>query len=207
MADQLKDVNHIHPLDNFVEGGVALLPSEFLTDKEKFMKLLTLYLDRLKQIDQIWVNLAEQRLLQNATGLNLDELGQQLGVFRNGLEDNDYRAVIMILTGSNSTSGTRPELIGALTQLFGQGNFETWKGDNFRFDINIFNSCFDVGNVIDEILDMLPLVTHIRITESDGIPFGFDDDAESVGFGSVHDEEQFGVGGLATELYVPPYDN
>lgn len=205
MAEVLKDVNHIHPLENFVEDGIDMLPSGFLSDKINFMRLLTLYLTRLQTIDNMLVYLAENRTLLKATGLNLDEIGQQLGIFRNGLEDTDYRAVILILTGASATSGTRPELIASLTQLFGEGNFDTWKGENFRFDINIFDSCFDVISVIDEILDMLPLITFIRITESDGLPFGFADDKNSVGFGSAFDEMKTGIGGWATELYNPPY--
>lgn len=208
MADTLKDVNHIHPLENFVLGGEAYLPSEILTDKPRFMALLDLYLQRLKEIDEKGVALAEGRLLLNATGLNLDEIGQQVGIYRNGLEDPEYRAVITILRGSASKSGTRSEIISTLQQIFGVDNFNTYKGENYRVDINIFDACFEITSVIQEILDMLPLPTHLRMTESNdfGQPFGFDGEHYSIGFGSVHDDKQTGAGGLAHELYASDFD-
>lgn len=208
MADTIKDVNHIHPLENFVQGGIDYLPSEIMLDKPNFMAYLTLYLDRLKDIDDAGVALAEGRLLSNATGLNLDEIGQQVGIYRNGLEDPEYRAVITILRGSASKSGTRGEVIATLKQIFGVDNFNTYKGDNYRVDINIFDACFEIISVIPEILDMLPLPTHLRMTESNdfGQPFGFDGEHYSIGFGSVHDTVQTGAGGLAHELYASDFD-
>lgn len=206
MADELKDVNHIHPLENFVQGGKDFLPSEFMKDKKDFMALMDIYLNRLKDVDDMWVKLAEGRLLANATGYNLDEIGQQVGVYRNGLEDQDYRAVIMILTGGANKHGTRPEIVATLKQLFGADNFSTYKGDNFRVDINIFDSCFDITNIIPELIDMLPLVTHLRITESNGKAFAFEGDSYAIGFGSVHSPVQTGAGGLATERYASDYD-
>ena len=203
---ELKDVNHIHPLPDFVQGGKDFLPSGFLDDKENFIKLLEIFVERLKVLDVAMVDLAEGRTVLTATGANLDEVGRQMGIERNGLEDNDYRAVIMILSASSRTSGTRGELIASLNQIFGDGNFRTWKGDNYRFDINISNSCFDVMNVMNEILDMLPMPTHLRVVESDGAAFGFDEDDDSFGFSSVEDVGTFS-GGIASEIYVSDDEN
>jgi hypothetical protein len=203
---ELKDVNHIHPLPDFVQGGKDFLPSGFLDDKENFITFLEIFVKRLKNIDDAMVGMAEGRTVLTATGANLDEIGRQIGIERNGLEDNDYRAVIMILSASSRTSGTRPEIIASLNQLFGEGNFRTWKGENYRFDINISNSCFDVMNVISEILDMLPMPTHLRVVESDGMSFGFDGDSDSVGFGSDNDIPSYG-GGIASEIYVSDDEN
>lgn len=143
MAEQVivKDVNHIHPLPNFVEGGLAYLPSAFMTDKPNFMNMLTIFLERLQILDVDLVGLAEGRLLFNAVGAQLDAIGQQLGIPRNGLDDDEYRALIYVLAGNSSGSGTRTDVIRVLTQLFGEGNFNTYKGSNFRFDINIFYNC------------------------------------------------------------------
>lgn len=206
MAD-LPDVNHIHPLPDFVQGGKDFLPSGFLDDKTNFIALLDVFLERLKTLDDISVDMAEGRLLVNATGVNLDEIGTQMGIERNGLEDNDYRAVIMIMASASRTSGTRSELIASLNQIFGEDNFKTWKGENYRFDINIFDACFDVLNVLPQILDMLPMPTHLRVTENDGIPFGFEGDNASVGFSSVADPVTTGTGGIASQIYVSDDEN
>ncbi|URC22105.1 hypothetical protein CHUUTOTORO_00010 [Serratia phage vB_SmaM-ChuuTotoro] len=199
---ELKDVNHIHPLPDFVQGGKDFLPSDFLDEKKNFINLMDVFLERLETVDVAMVKMAEDRRVISASGANLDEIGRQLGFERNGLEDNDFRAVLMILSASSRTSGTRSELIASLKQLFGEGNFSTWKGWNYRFDINITNSCFDVKNVIQEIVDMLPMPTHLRVVESSGIAFGFEEDGNNVsGFGSDEDVDGFG-GGIASEIYV-----
>lgn len=205
MVDQvveLKDVNHIHPLDNFVQGGIDYLPSEVFQDKEKFIKMLSIILDRLKYVDEQMVKLAELRLLNQAEGVNLDEIGEQMGIYRNGLNDTEFRAIIMIFAGGNSKSGTRSEIIGTLAQLFGTDGFSTYKGLNYRFDINIFNTCVDLAEILPEIIEMLPLVTHLRVTDHSGYPFGFEGDARAFGFGSVHDPVRTGAGGVASLVYV-----
>lgn len=206
MADTLKDVNHIHPLEDFVQGGVDYLPGDFLKEKENLVKFLTVYLQRLEALDRMWVSLAEGRLLQNAVGANLDEIGNQVGISRDGLSDQNYRAIIMILLSSAAKHGTRPEVIETLKQLFGDDNFTTWKGDNFRFDINVSKSCFDLVTAIPEILDMLPLVTHLRLTESFGYAFGFAGDKKAVGYGSIH-ANRTGLGGYAHVVYVSDEQN
>lgn len=206
MAEELKDVNHIHPLEDFVQGGVDYLPGDFLKEKENLVKFLTVYLQRLKALDDMFIKLSEGRLLQNAAGVNLDEIGLQVGISRDGLSDQNYRAIILILLSSAAKHGTRPEVIQTLAQLFGNDNFTTWKGENFRFDINISKSCFDLVTAIPEILDMLPLVTHLRLTESYGYAFGFAGDKKAVGYGSVH-TNRTGLGGYSHLVYVSDQDN
>lgn len=204
MAEEvvLKDVNHIHPLPDFVEGGFNYIPSDIFKDKENFETTLRILLERLEFIDQKMVELAELRTTLNAEDAILDEIGRQLGIYRNGLNDPEYRAVIMILTGNNSKSGTRSEIIATLKQLFGEDGVTTYKGYNYRLDINIFNTCMEVSDILPEIIDMLPLVTHLRVVENQGYPFGFNGDAQAFGFASVYDSERTGAGGMTTLIYV-----
>lgn len=208
MAEEVvvKDVNHIHPLPDFVKGGLDFLPSDFLEDKERFIKTLSIFLERLKAVDEAMVTFSEMRTLSLAEGVNLDELGLQLGIFRNGLTDQEYRAVIMILSGTSAKNGTRGEVIGTLKQIFGDRGFTTWKGHNYRVDINITDSCFDVKNIMSEIVDMLPLPTHLRVVESEGQAFGFDGDPNSAGFASLNDIRHRGVGGIAALVYTSDTD-
>lgn len=204
MAEEvvLKDVNHIHPLPDFVKGGFDYLPSDVFNGKENFEKTLRILLERLEFIDKKMVELAELRTTLNAEDAILDEIGRQLGIYRNGLNDPEYRAVIMILTGNNSKSGTRADIIATLKQLFGEDGVTTYKGYNYRLDINIFNTCMEVTDILPEIIDMLPLVTHLRVVENEGYPFGFNGDAQAFGFASVYDSERTGAGGMSTLVYV-----
>lgn len=204
MAEEvaLKDVNHIHPLPNFVQDGFDYLPSGVFDNKENFQTVLRILLERLEFIDKKMVELAELRTTLNASDAILDEIGKQLGIYRNGLNDPEYRAVIMILTGNNSKSGTRADIISTLKQLFGDDGATTYKGYNYRLDINVFNTCMEITDILPQILDMLPLVTHLRLVENNGYPFAFEGDAQAFGFASVYDTERTGAGGMSTLIYV-----
>lgn len=205
MADedsQVKDVNHIHPLPDFVRGGFDYLPSDIFKDKENFNTVLRILLERLESMDQKMVELAELRTTLNATDENLDEIGKQLGIYRNGLNDPEYRAVILILTGNNAKSGTRSDIIATLKQLFGDEGVTTYKGYNYRLDINVFNTCMEIPDILPQIIDMLPLVTHLRLVENQGYPFGMEGDEQAFGFSSVYDSNRQGAGGLSTLIYV-----
>lgn len=199
---ELKDVNHIHPLPNFVQDGFDYLPSGIFDNKENFQTVLRILLERLEFIDKKMVELAELRTTLNASDAILDEIGKQLGIYRNGLNDPEYRAVIMILTGNNSKSGTRADIISTLKQLFGDDGATTYKGYNYRLDINVFNTCMEITDILPQILDMLPLVTHLRLVENNGYPFAFEGDAQAFGFASVYDSDRTGAGGMSTLIYV-----
>lgn len=208
MADEdIKDVNHIAPFENFVQEGLDYIPSEVFKDGSNFNTLISLFLRRLQEIDEKLVGLAEKRTLLNAVGSNLDELGNQLGIYRNGLEDPEYRAVIMIMTGSNTKSGTRQDIISILKQLFGDEGVTTYKGFNYRMDINIFNTCVSVRDILSQMLDILPLVTHLRVVESNGYPFAFYGDEQSIGFSSVGDDNRWGAGGCSSLTYTSDEEN
>lgn len=204
MADEivLKDVNHIHPLPDFVQGGLDYLPRSAFENKEQLLHIMKIFIERLEYIDKKMVELAELRTTLNATDENLDEIGRQLGIYRNGLNDPEYRAVITILTGNKSKSGTRSDVIATLKQLFGEGGVTTYKGYNYRVDINVFNTCMEIPDILPQILDMLPLVTHLRLVENVGYPFGMEGDEQAFGFASVYDSNRTGAGGLSTLIYV-----
>lgn len=200
---ELKDVNHIHPLPDFVQGGIDYIPSDIFQNKENALSLITIFLERLREMDLRLVEMAEMRTVLMAEGENLDEIGRQLGIYRNGLNDPEYRAVIIILTGNNSKSGTREDVIATLRQLFGENGATVYKGYNYRVDINIFNTCMEVTDILPQIIDMLPLVTHLRVVENNGYPFGFEGDNEAFGWSSVWDEERdLGAGGMASLVFV-----
>ena len=63
----------INEEDDFVEAAIAALP-DYL-NKENTRNLLTIHLDRLKEVEIALVDLAEGRLLENAEGAILDEIG------------------------------------------------------------------------------------------------------------------------------------
>lgn len=197
-----QDVNHIHVLDNFIQEALDFLPEEYLRNSDNFTKLMSIFLERLKVLDTSFVKLAEYRLINNAGGVNLDEIGKQMGISRNGLQDEDYRAVLIIKTLSSANGGTRPSLISVLNGVLGEGNFFTYKGDNFRFDLAVSSPCFDPSTTTDEILDLLPLPTYFRMVQMEGSPLVFKGDNDGLGLGSVHNIISDRSGSFSSLIYA-----
>ena len=91
MADS---TNYIKPLDDFVTNGVSLLPDYLKHDTLE--AILTIFLNRLKVVEDSAITMAEFRLLASAEGIYLDEIGSQMNIPRNGQNDDDYRTILLI---------------------------------------------------------------------------------------------------------------
>ena len=72
----MTDSNFIKPLDSFVSEVINYLP-DYLR-KDNLVKFMTVFLDRLEALDNSFIQLAEYRLLVNAQGVVLDDIGTQM---------------------------------------------------------------------------------------------------------------------------------
>ena len=104
-----------------------LLPVQF-NDSENLIKLLTIYLDQVQEL-----NLAQQDLsnlstdINTATGYQLDIIGNLLGTTREGRLDEDYRTVIQNMIAVNTGSGTPNDVIGFLKTLTKANKVRYWE--------------------------------------------------------------------------------
>lgn len=191
---ELENVDHIQKNPTFVEDYLSYLPEAL--QKEKLSKFIQVELDQYKIIDDTLYDLAVNRLITNASGIYLDDLGARFQIYRNGLDDDSYRSVLFLRTGEAQKHGTRPEIINILRKLLGDESVSTYKGYKYRFDIAMSSPCFDPNSTAEDIANLMPLVTDLRIVEGLGVPFGFDGDDESGGFGSVATDIYFDIGSV-----------
>ena len=198
----MTDSNFIKPLDSFVSEVINYLP-DYLR-KDNLVKFMTVFLDRLEALDNSFIQLAEYRLLVNAQGVVLDDIGTQMGLYRNGQSDDDFRTILLIRQASAGKGGTRPQVEEALQNLFSATNWELYKGDNYRIDLYASSPCFELENIIDDILELFPIMTQLRIVETDylNVGFGFEGDEDAGGFGSSNDESTSEAGMLLKVVYV-----
>lgn len=104
-----------------------LLPTQF-SDSENLIKLLSIYLDQVEEL-----NLAQQSLgevstdLEAAFGYQLDLIGNLLGVSRLGMGDNDYRDAIRFGISVNTGSGTPEDVIGFLQTITKATKIRYWE--------------------------------------------------------------------------------
>lgn len=198
----MTDSNFIKPLDSFVSEVINYLP-DYLR-KDNLVKFMTVFLDRLEALDNSFIQLAEYRLLVNAQGVVLDDIGTQMGLYRNGQSDDDFRTILLIRQAAAGKGGTRPQVEEALQNLFSATNWELYKGTNYRIDLYASSPCFDLVNISEDIVETFPIMTQLRIVETDylNMGFGFEGDEDAGGFGSSNDESASEAGMLLKVVYV-----
>lgn len=198
----MSNSNFIVPLDSFVDEVINYLP-DYLK-KDNLVKFLTIFLDRLEALDNAWIELAEYRLLVNAQGVVLDDIGKQMGLYRNGQSDDDFRTILLIRQAAAGKGGTRPQVEETLQNLFGTTNWSLYKGTNYRIDLYASSPCFDLVNISEDIVETFPIMTQLRIVETDylNMGFGFEGDEDAGGFGSSNDESASEAGMLLKVVYV-----
>lgn len=198
----MTDSNFIKPLDSFVSEVINYLP-DYLR-KDNLVKFMTVFLDRLEALDNSFIQLAEYRLLVNAQGVVLDDIGTQMGLYRNGQSDDDFRTILLIRQASAGKGGTRPQVEEALQNLFSTTNWSLYKGTNYRIDLYASSPCFDLVNISEDIVETFPIMTQLRIVETDylNMGFGFEGDEDAGGFGSSNDESASEAGMLLKVVYV-----
>ena len=196
------DSNFIKPLDSFVVEVIGYLP-DYLR-KDNLVKFMTVFLDRLEALDNSFIQLAEYRLLVNAQGVVLDDIGTQMGLYRNGQSDDDFRTILLIRQASAGKGGTRPQVEEALQNLFSTTNWSLYKGTNYRIDLYASSPCFDLVNISEDIVETFPIMTQLRIVETDylNMGFGFEGDEDAGGFGSSNDESASEAGMLLKVVYI-----
>ena len=198
----MTDSNFIKPLDSFVSEVINYLP-DYLR-KDNLVKFMTVFLDRLEALDNSFIQLAEYRLLVNAQGVVLDDIGTQMGLYRNGQSDDDFRTILLIRQAAAGKGGTRPQVEEALQNLFGTTNWSLYKGTNYRIDLYASSPCFDLVNISEDIVETFPILSQLRIVETDylNMGFGFEGDEDAGGFGSSNDESASEAGMLLKVVYV-----
>ena len=198
----MTDSNFIKPLDSFVSEVINYLP-DYLR-KDNLVKFMTVFLDRLEALDNSFIQLAEYRLLVNAQGVVLDDIGTQMGLYRNGQSDDDFRTILLIRQASAGKGGTRPQVEEALQNLFSATNWSLYKGTNYRIDLYASSPCSDLVNISEDIVETFPIMTQLRIVETDylNMGFGFEGDEDAGGFGSSNDESASEAGMLLKVVYV-----
>lgn len=199
---EIKNVDHIQINPDFVQQGLDYLPEAL--KKSNIENIINIDLQRWKIIEGVLYNLAVNRLLANASGVYLDDIGARFQIYRNGLDDESYRATLFLRTGEAQKHGTRSDIISVLQQLLGEGTVYTYKGNNYRFDVAVSSPCFDVATTGEDIEALMPLITNLRVVDGYGVPFVFADDEDGEGFGFSTDT---GIPSSGGRFYFNAYNS
>lgn len=185
--------------DNSVlNSAVSLLPWQF-RNSENIIKLISIISEMKQRLDDVVVDVAKSRLIATAYGVQLDHIGAELGVARQGASDEDYRIVLQIRILRRKNQGTRPNVVDLISRFTGTNPDEVniYVGKTKTTDIYFNEGCANTSTTTEELSKILPILSSYRMAVKVGAtPFGFcsvDDTQSEIdaldfgGFGSTAD--------------------
>lgn len=96
-----------------IAAGLAQLVQQF-QEQPKIRALLESWLGRLQEIEDAIEQLRTDRSLDTAEGVQLDGIGQILGLRRGGMDDEEYRGRLRVQLRVLYGEGTPEDILGAL---------------------------------------------------------------------------------------------
>lgn len=168
------NVDHVTTWDTINEDIKGLLIEDFKSS-ENIVKLLYIISSEKKKIDQAMIYLAKYRLISTATGDYLDIIGEEMGIERNGSDDEEYRTILKIRAYRVASSGTRGDIIDIFARFTGtpRSTINTYVGLNKTTDVFFYNLCLQSDQAIQELLNVFPILTSYRLGAKSGSAFGF----------------------------------
>ena len=181
-----------------VTEGLAYLPSQFF-DSPVLRELLTIWLERLQALEVVIADIVSQKSIDLAEGVQLDGIGEHLGVKREGLTDIDFRKKLKIQKILNASEGNYPTVL-ELWKLLLESDMATITPE-YPAGVALYSG---VGisdfSIIETIEQALPLTVTASITASfDEDPAFCFEGGDGLGFGTTEDST---IGGKYISRYI-----
>ena len=187
-------VEKIQLVPNREQIALDLLPQQF-KGKHNVEGLIKLFSDEIQLIEFTLIDLLTLRTLDKATGVQLDNIGERLGVRRTQQDDEIYRSSIRVKILSKVNEGTEEDILPLLKLLSRDDSASVYKFHPYGATVsyNIENTPEDR---IDRVVSIFPVVTDFYIEEFNTTKgFGFssisnpDPDASTVNYGAFSTTE------------------
>lgn len=169
---------------DLVARAKSLLLSQF-KDKENINKIVEALIEQIQEIDDNAVALQQIRMLDNATGIYLDNIGEKLKVTRTTLDDDDYRTAIKVRMLKNKSRGSYKEIDEIINLLtYGEPHFINTTHP-YVVELGCFLACLNTEDGLDLIKSLFPVNITVRVMNATATPFGFAGNPKARGFGSA----------------------
>lgn len=169
-------------IPNHVQRAIALLAGQFqqsLLDGEysRFQRLIQAFVTQFQEIDDVDQTLKSQRSIETSVGVQLDGLGQILGLSRLPDEsDDDYREKLKFQIFINKSNGTPEEVIAVLKFLTKATKIRYHEYYPAAFQMDTDGVTFSVPpeQLVSAIQSVSPAaVQYTPITATYGVPLPF----------------------------------
>lgn len=112
--------------EDILEAALNRLPSQF-QGKEVISKLIDVYISKVEEVDEDLHYLLNNRGVYDAIGALLDQIGNLVGVPRNGQNDDVYRNNILAKIAINNGEGTPDDVLLALKSVTQGSVVKLWE--------------------------------------------------------------------------------
>jgi hypothetical protein len=169
---------------DLVARAKSLLLSQFQT-KENINKVVEALVEQVQELDNTAVSLQSVRMLDNAYGVYLDNIGQKLKVDRSSLNDDDYKTAIKVRMLKNSSKGSYDDIHAIMSLL--TYNLPVYIKNNHYYVIELtaYLACLNTETGLEMIKQLFPAGVALRIQNSSSTPFGFEGNPKAKGFSST----------------------
>ena len=155
--------NKIVRVEDRVERAKGLLLTQF-KDKTNINKVVEALVEEIQELDNAVVDLQMFRTLDNAKGVNLTEIGNQLKVPRDNLGDEDYRTAIKVKILRSKSAGTENDVAEVIRLLLSDPSATITKPHPYTVEIAAFLGCIgDTSAGIRQLSQFIPLNSNTRI--------------------------------------------
>jgi hypothetical protein len=155
--------NKIVRVEDRVERAKGLLLTQF-KDKTNINKVVEALVEEIQELDNAVVDLQMFRTLDDAQGVNLTEIGNQLKVPRDNLGDEDYRTAIKVKVLRSKSAGTENDVAEVIRLLLSDPSATITKPHPYTVEIAAFLGCIgDTSAGIRQLSQFIPLNSNTRI--------------------------------------------
>ncbi len=203
-------MSNVSQITDHVDQALDRLVYQF-KDKTLISGLITSFVEQNQTLENVFDELFTNRILENAMGQQLDNLGTIVGQERNGENDDDYRIALQAKIGENNSKGTPESLIAVFNLLTGSTFSQVLPAYPAEVGIfaNVDLSDLDTAAIFEVCQRVIPGGVRLygigsyNVDDSGTAAFGFEGDANAAGFGDANDST---VGGAFATLYESASD-
>ncbi len=160
-----------------IEG---LLVSQY-KDSANFNRFLSSIAAIKQEIEHVTLDLRDKRILANAEGIQLDGLGELVGLDRDGRTDDEYRTEIGTQIQINLSGGQAEILINVTASITGSTLVQLT--DSYPAKINIAFNGTAPANLLTILSKLKAAGVELTLTQiSETNPFVFEGDGAGLGF-------------------------
>lgn len=170
-------VEKIQHVTNREEQALERLPSQFAYSPN-VQDLISVSLGEIQEAEDVMYDLLNLRRIDNATGQQLDNIGDKLNLKRTSSSDEAYRTALRVKALSKTSNGTEEDIVRLFQLVSGDPNVSFYKFEPYGVVATYNSFCLPEGST-QRLLELFPLVTDLYLEEYNT--------ARGFGFSSVTD--------------------